>query len=341
MRATDPRRGLGAILLLAICLLPAANPPATGQTQQAPRTSQAPPATPAPQPPTPEFQDSVSVGLVLVPVVVRDGAGFAKNLDRKDFQLRIDGKPVPIESFERRSDAPASVVILQDLSGSMATGGKLEESRNVVRFFLSQVLPGDEFSLATFASEGLQVDVPFTTNTSTLREAIAGWEAYGTTALHDAVARMPEISLEGHNPTRFAVLVTDGVDNASRLTPEQARAIVQEAQLPTYVLGLEAGNPYELSTAGKKVYRYADVLSLLAAITGGRYYSINGAEDLQKALTAILDDVRHQYVLGFSTGDGAVKFHKLEVAVEGRDRRTVVFRRGYKGTPPAGIRAGG
>ena len=327
MRVTGPRR-LGVVLLLAAALLPAA-----AVRAQTPQT--------APQPPAPSFQDEVSVGLVLVPVVVRAGAGFAKNLDRKDFRLLIDGKPVPVESFERRSDAPASVVILQDLSGSMASGGKLEESRNVVRFFLSRELPGDEFSLATFASEGLQVDVPFTTNTATLNEAIAGWEAYGTTALHDAVARMPQISLEGHNPKRFAVLVTDGVDNASRMTPEEARAVVQEAQLPTYVLGLEAGNPYELSTEGKKIYRYADVLNLLAAMTGGRYYSINGAEDLQKALTAILDDVRHQYVLGFSTGDGAVKFHKLEVQVEGKDRRTVVFRRGYKGTPPAGTRAGG
>jgi hypothetical protein len=76
-------------------------------------------------------------------------------------------------------------------------------------------------------------------------------------------------------------------------------------------------------------------------MTGGRYYSINSAEDLQKALTAILDDVRHQYVLGFSTGDGAVRFRKIQVEVEGKDRRTVVFRRGYKGTPPAGPRAGG
>jgi len=317
------RQGLGAILLLVGGFLPAIA------------------QTPAPAPEPPSFQGEVSVGLVLVPVVVRAGSGFAKNLDRKDFRLLVDGKPVPIETFERRSDAPASVVILQDLSGSMASGGKLEKSRNVVRFFLSQELPGDEFSLATFASEGVQVDVPFTTNTSTLSEAIAGWEAYGTTALHDAVARMPQLSLEGHNPKRFAVLVTDGVDNASRMTPEEARAIVQEAQLPTYILGLEAGNPYELSAEGKKMYRYADVLNLLAAMTGGRYYSINGAEDLQKALTAILDDVRHQYVLGFSTGDGASKFRKLEVQVEGKDRRTVVFRRGYKGTPPAGTRAGG
>jgi VWFA-related protein len=298
---------------------------------------------PQKEPPTPQFQDEVSVGLVLVPVVVRSGAGYAKSLDQKDFQLRIEGKTVPIESFERRSDAPASVILLQDLSGSMASGGKLAQSQQALRFFLDKSLPGDEFSIASFAGGIFEVEVPFTKNQGTLREASERWVAYGTTTLHDAVARIPQISLEGRNPKRFALLITDGVDNASRLTPEQARAVVQEAQLPTYVLGLGAGNPYELTQEGKKIYRYADVLSLLAAVTGGRYYSIANQEDLQKALAEILDDVRHQYVLGFSTGDGAVKFRPLTVEIKGksRERRAVVFRRGYKGTPPAGTRAGG
>ena len=153
---------------------------------------------------------------------------------------------------------------------------------------------------------------------------------------------MPQISLEGRNPKRFALLITDGADNASRLTPEQAREVVQQAQLPTYVLGMGAGDPYQLNDQGKKVYRYADVLSLLAAVTGGRYYAISNREELQKALGEILDDVRHQYVLGFSTGDGAVKFRSLSVEVKGKSRdRAVVFRRGYKGTPPAEPRAGG
>jgi VWFA-related protein len=294
------------------------------------------------EPPVSSFQDEVSVGLVLVPVVVRSGAGYAKNLDQGDFRLLVEGKRVAIESFERRADAPASVVLLQDLSGSMETNGKLGWSREVVRYFLSKSLPGDEFSLATFAGDQLQVEVPFTSDQSVLRESSDGWKAYGTTALHDAVASMPRISLEGRNPKRFALLVTDGVDNASRISPEQARAIVQEAQLPTYVLGLGSGNPYDLTQGGKKIYRYADVLSLLAAVTGGRYYSIGSSEDLQKALAAILDDVRHQYVLGFSTGDGAVRFRKLQVEIKdkAKDRRTIVFRRGYKGTPPAEPRAG-
>lgn len=298
----------------------------------------------AQEPPVSTFGDEVSVGLVLVPVVVRSGAGFAKNLDLDDFKLSVEGKPVRIESFERRSDAPASVVILQDLSGSMETGGKMDWSREVTRFLFDNALTGDEFALAIFAGDDqLLVEVPFTSDMSALREAVSRWKAYGTTALHDAVAGLPRISMEGRNPKRFAILVTDGVDNASRITPEQARTIVQDAQIPTYVLGLTTGNPYELSTEGKKIYRYADVLSLLAAVTGGRYYSIGNREDLQKALTAILDDVRHQYVLGFSTGDGAVRFRPLTIEVKGKDRnrRTVVFRRGYKGTPPAEPRAGG
>jgi VWFA-related protein len=300
------------------------------------------PAAPKDQPPA-SFGEEVSVGYVLVPVVVRSGAGYVKNLEQDDFNVLVDGKRAAVESFEKRADAPASVVVFQDVSGSMENGSKLELSRDVVRFFLSKALPGDELALASFASGETQIDVPFTSDLAAVREAIEGWKAYGTTALHDAVAHVPQISLEGRNPKRFAVLVTDGVDNASRLTPEQARLVVQQAQLPTYVLGMGSGKPYDLSPEGKRIYRYADVLNMLALGTGGRYYSISGPEELQTALTAILDDVRHQYVLGFDTGDGAVKFRTLKVEVKEQEKnlRTIVFRRGYKGTPPAGSRAGG
>ena len=288
----------------------------------------------------PAFEEEVSVGYVLVPVVVRAGAGYARNLDQEDFRLLVDGRPAPIDSFERRAEAPASVLLLQDLSGSMANSGRLELSREVVRFFTGHALPGDEFAVATFAGDSVGVEVPFTAELSVLRESSEAWTAWGTTALHDAVAWMPEISLKGRNPKRFALLITDGVDNASKITPEQAREIVQKAQLPTYVLGLDSGNPYELSEEGEKIYRYADVLNLLAATTGGRYFSIRGREDLQEALTAILEDLRHQYVLGFPTGDGPSRFRRVQVEVKGDSRRTFVFRRGYQGPPPASASGG-
>src|SRR5690242_16602360 len=78
---------LGAFLALTAALLVSGWPVAAQQP---------------PQQQTPEFTDEVSVGLVLVPVVIRSGAGYAKNLEKKDFQLTVEGRPVPIESFERR-----------------------------------------------------------------------------------------------------------------------------------------------------------------------------------------------------------------------------------------------
>jgi VWFA-related protein len=287
---------------------------------------------------TPTFEEEVSVGYVLVPLVVRSGAGYADRLDEDDFRLLVDGKPVKVDSFERRADAPASIVFLQDLSGSME-GTSLQASKQAVQFFLDKSLKGDEFAIATFASDAGQIEVPYTSEMSVLRESVANWKAWGTTAIHDAVAWVPNISAEGRNPKRFAVLITDGIDNASKFTPEQAREIVRQAQLPVYVIGLGTGNPYELSDTGEKIYRYADVLNLLASVSGGRYYAISNLTDLQEALAAIHNDLRHQYVLGFATGEGKSLQRDVKVEVKSGGR-TVLFRRGYKGPPPAESKGG-
>lgn len=291
-------------------------------------------AASVPQEPSPGFEEQVAVGYVLVPVVVRTPSGFADRLDKKDFTLMVDGRKVEIESFERRAEAPASLVFLQDLSGSMATNDKLGVSRRALDYFLDRSLPGDEFALATFASGVGQIDVPFTTDRTALDEASLQWRGWGTTALHDAVAWLPEVSLGAKNPRRFALLITDGEDNASQISPEAARELVSRAQIPVYVLGLGSGNPFELNRAGAKLYRYADVLQLLALQSGGRYYSISAPQDLDLTLQAISEDLRHQYVLGFSTGEGKATFRKIDVLVSG-NQRTVFSRRGYQGPPPA------
>jgi Ca-activated chloride channel family protein len=299
------------------------------------------PAIPAPPPADPDlsFKDQIAVSYVLVPVVVRTRTGYASDLARKDFRLLVDGRPVAIESFDQRTEAPTSLVFLQDLSGSM--NDKIEQSQQMVSYFLDRALPGDEFALATFANGRGEVEVPFTADTSALRDAIGRWKGWGTTALHDAVAWIPDITAEGRNSRRFAVVVTDGVDNASQISPAQAREIVRAAQVPVYVLGLGAGSPYALTPEGKKLYRYADILNMLALTTGGRYYPIQQPGDGAKALAAISNDLRHQYVLGFSTREGASSYRKLAVEVKGSDRFTVVFRQGYKGPPPAGTARGG
>src|ERR1700753_2221703 len=93
----------------------------------APQTT--PPPGAAPDLGAPRFEDTVAVNQILVPVLVRTRSGFANSLKAKDFRLSVDDRPVPIQSFDERTEAPTSLVFLQDLSGSMGTGSKLEMSR--------------------------------------------------------------------------------------------------------------------------------------------------------------------------------------------------------------------
>ncbi|MBZ0089737.1 MAG: hypothetical protein K8H90_05090, partial [Thermoanaerobaculia bacterium] len=169
-----------------------------------------------------------------------------------------------------------------------------------------------------------------------LNESIARWEAYGKTALHDAVGRLPEISGDSRNVKRAAILITDGVDNASSLSANEARDLVRRAELPVYVLGLESGDPFALDERGEKVYRYADMLNLLSHLTGGRYFPIAGPDDLKEACATIAEDLRYQYVLGFDTsGRGEAKFRQIAVEVRDGDDLRVLTRHGYRGTAPA------
>lgn len=272
---------------------------------------------------------------ILVPVIVKSKKGYLDRLEREEFDLRVGGRLVRFKDFERRGEAPWSLVFLQDLSGSMGTGGRLEASQEALRFFFDRARPGDEFALATFAGEETAVDVPFTEDLEPLRESVASWEGWGRTALHDAVSWLPEISGDSRNVKRAAVVITDGADNASRITAAEARELVRSAELPVYVLGLQSGDPFAADDQGEKVYRYADVLNLLASMTGGRYFPIQGPDDLKEACATIAEEMRYQYVLGFDTsGVGTAEWRPISVIVKEKGVR-VVARRGYRGTLPA------
>ena len=284
------------------------------------------------------YQEQVEVEMILVPAIVTtpSGSGLHK-LEARDFSLLVDGAPTSVESFEASTDAPVSLIHLQDLSGSMALGYKLAASRDALSCILSQTRPGDEIALASFASGRIRVEVPFTTERLALQDAMAAWRGYGTTALNDAVAWLPDIAIRDHGVKRAALLISDGVDNASVLSPSDARAIVRQAQIPVYVLGLGSGSPFELDREGQKIHRYADVLNLLAHLTGGRYHAITDRQEVAAACGAILDDLRSQYILGFSTGAvGGKAYRSLKVDVPGRNVK-VLHRRGYIGRLPATV----
>ncbi|HEV8629257.1 MAG TPA: VWA domain-containing protein, partial [Thermoanaerobaculia bacterium] len=274
-----------------------------------------------------------SVEMVMVPVALR-GEKAGERLPRDRFQLKVDNRLVKIESFENDGGAPLSLIFLQDLSGSMAEEEKMGTSREALDCFLDTARKGDEVALATFAGGRTEVDVPLTANVGALREAMDLWDPYGTTGLYDAVAMLPEMSVGSNGAKRAAVLVTDGVDNVSAIPPSQAQELVRSAELPVYVLALP---PRDEELAPKGTYRYGDLLEQLAQVTGGRYYDLHDPAEARRTCAAILGELRHQYVLGFSvTGNGPSTYHAIHVQVRGAGKKvSLIHRRGYRGTAPS------
>lgn len=281
------------------------------------------------------FREEVSVGWVLVPLSVRTRRGFVADLEPRDVRLFADGEPVTLGSFERGAKAPLELVLLQDLSGSMALGGKLAASRQAASCFLDRLRPGDRYALASFAGRRLTVEVPFTADLTAGREAAEAWRPYGVTALHDAVARLPGIRATGQ-AAGAAVLITDGAENASRIDPNEAREIVRRAQLPVYVLSLARRRTESPQDRGD----YASILRRLAAASGGRYLPIEPATALQTACRSVVEELRSRYVLGFPTAGDESRWRKLDIEV---DRRGVEIRSraGYHGPPPASVEESG
>lgn len=319
--------------LLAACVCAALGPRLAAQATPQTEPEQTAPDRAAPDP-RGTFREETRVAWVLVPVgVARDGRWLG-DLERGAFRLAVDGRPVAFPDFDA-AEAPVSLVFLQDLSGSMANGGKLEASRAALGELIAAAAPTDELALATFAGGELSVEVPFTRDESVLAEAMALWQGYGTTAIHDAVAWIPDIAVAGRHAKRAVVLVTDGVDNASQLSPEAARELVRRAMLPVFVLGLGRAG---LGEAAADVARggaatYGELLQRLAHATGGRYLPLASPADAPAAARDLLDELRQQYVLAFPTAPGPAAERRLEVSVKSTGA-TVYHRRAYFGGPP-------
>jgi VWFA-related protein len=332
------RPGLLALgTTLALLLTAGAGAPAPAQAQNAPsaagETAEEAPSSDSVQPGAQTFGTQVDVRWVLVPTLVKSRKGYVQDLEQEDFRLFVDDRPVPIASFETGTDAPISVIYMQDLSGSVANGDKLEISRQLLNCFLDRSRPYDDYTIATFGNERIQVEIPATSDFFTLRRSMWKWEPRGTTALHDAVAWLPDLGTRSENAKRVAILVTDGADNASTLSGEEARALVRQAELPVYVLGLRAGTAPGAETEHLERQSFLHVLRLLAFQTGGRYASLSPADDVRDICESILEDLRYQYVLGFPAGAGD-SYRQIRVDVEGRNRQ-VTARRGYTGGVPA------
>ncbi len=274
-----------------------------------------------------QYQGQVNVDAVVVPVTVRDGKGrVVKGVARNKFQLLVDGYPVPIRDLHLENDLPISLGFILDTSGSMA-GRKLDGSRHLIMAFLGERRQEDQLALWTFGNDQVVERFPFGMGWYLLPRMLETIKPWSTTALYDMVRRVPEAMEKADHHRRAAILLTDGVDNASEISAAEATEIARGLETPIYVLGVEP--PPEPDSAGPS---YEEILTLIADGSGGLYRRIPRAEDMPDVARTLLDELSSRYILTFTTsGVGQRKWRSIEVKIDGHQ---AVTRTGYVGTLP-------
>ena len=322
-------------------------PPSTAPSQepvQPPRTTPQPSgqqgATPAPANPSgstqsggsqqqPETGDSgVFVfrkdvdEVVLHAVVIDDKQHMVTDLDRNAFTVYEDGKLQKITSF-RHEDIPVAMGIVIDNSGSMREKRQKvnQASLNLVR----SSNPQDEVFIVNFSDE-YYLDQSFTSDIKKLREALEKIDARGGTALYDAVvASADELKKNGRLDRKVLLVVTDGEDNESRESLEQAVRRLQEENGPTvYAIGL---------LGEEKQRRARRALQTMSERTGGIAFLPKNLDEVDNISKTIAHDIRSVYTIGYRPTNprstGGYRTIRVDAKAKGYGKLNVRTKSGY------------
>lgn len=288
---------------------------------------------PASAGPTPVFRTSVD--LVSVAATVRDRRGqVVRDLRRDDFEVFDNGVRRPILEFTPSDDGPISLALLVDVSGSMVMASGIASARAWVGMLLDRLRPGvDEVALFSFDRQ-LREQHPFDSDLRAIRASLSGLRPFGATSLYDAVGETAQRLAVRDHKRRAILVVTDGLDNGSRLTPAQVSGLASATDVPVYVLALLS--PVDLATAGAGSRRddSTGALANLAAWTGGSAFVVTSPAEASVATQKMLGDLRHQYLLAFEAA-GPAGWRALDIRLRRREL-TVRARSGYFVTPPLG-----
>jgi VWFA-related protein len=263
--------------------------------------------------------------VVLNCTVVNEQGKLVKDLKSADFQVWEDGAPQKIDSFQFQ-DLPVSMGILVDSSGSM------RDKRSAVDTAALELVkasnPNDEAFIVNFSNQAY-LDQDFTSNISELQQGLQHFDPQNMTALYDAVvASADELSKHAKHPKEVLIIVTDGADNASRLTLERAIHRVQYMGGPVvYSVGLLFGDDKE------EAQRARTDLEALSADTGGIAYFPQSLQDVDEIAAEIARDIRHQYTIGYhptkSVTLGGFRVVRVEAEAPGRGKLIVRTSKGY------------
>jgi Ca-activated chloride channel homolog len=301
---------------------PRSSQPAPSQSEAPAPAQEAPPGQePGTEPGGFVFHSDVQE-VLLHATVVDDKQRMVTNLDKNAFTVFEDGKPQVIKSF-RHEDIPISLGIVIDNSGSMR-----EKRAKVNKAALNLVRasnPQDEVFVVNFSDEFF-LDQPFTSKINLLQSALEKYETRGGTALYDAVvASADELKRHGKLQKKILFVVTDGEDDASRESLEQAVRQLQEENGPTvYAIGL---------LGDERARRAKRALQTISERTGGIAFFPRTLDEVDQISSTVARDIRNQYTIGYKPTTpktaGGYRAIRVEARASGHGKLTVRTRSGY------------
>ena len=259
---------------------------------------------------------------------VIDGSGKSiQTLTKDAFHVYEDGVPQVLTSF-RHEDLPVSIGLLIDSSGSMYDKRAAVEKAALDLVRLSN--PKDEEFLVDFSSEAF-IDQDFTSSLDKLQQGLSYIKSSGGTAAYDAlVASADYLTKNARNPKQVLIIVTDGEDNASSATLEQAIRRIQDLDGPViYCVGLLFGEDTD-----KRESKHARrVLESVAEQTGGTAYFPKSLKEVDAIASEVAADIRTQYTLAYRStnppSNGGYRRLHVEAKDKGFPRLDVRTRSGY------------
>lgn len=250
--------------------------------------------------------------LVTVTVtVVSPGGRLVTEMTAQDFEILEDGAPQSIMTFSRHSQMPLSLVMLID--GSLSIKNRLGfQKEALARFLRAMVRPVDSVAIVSVSTDVIWQQ-PFTADLSRLLSAIERLDAEGATALYDAV-ELAASALNRTSGRRVIVILSDGRDTISRATLSSALKRAQEADAVVYAINT-SGRP---ASANVRELAGERALERLCNQTGGEVFFPDKIEELDPVFTRLTDQLRTQYVLGFSSTNEARdgSYRRLTVRVK-------------------------
>lgn len=298
------------LLTVAVCSsLPVAAQNSTEDVHIQPRVAPEAPKEPEGDPSlrTHTKPVKVDVNLVLVPVTITDPMNrLVTGLDRDNFNLFEGRDQQEIKTFSSE-DAPVSLGVIFDMSGSM--GSKIERAREAVIEFFKTANPQDEFFMITFAEKPEELS-DFTSSVDDIQGKLLYTIPKGRTALLDAIYLGVTKMRQAKYPKKALLIISDGGDNHSRYTEGEIRSMVKEADILIYAIGIyDHYFPTEEERLGPAL------LSEITELTGGRAFTIDNPNDLADVSTKIGIELRNQYVLGYRPKNGIHdgKWRKIKV----------------------------